>query len=158
MSWEILTRDLVVSVLLALLAYYLGLKSKKPWVIADDFIWNDKRTSFKLKNVGESTAKNIRIDDIIINLEETLFNIFPDVKGNATFKFEKLDYLEPKGDAKEVKCNLFFDDGKSPSDAGRTLLSIYLRNGRMLKISYKDSFGLSHATQFVLNKDRIDTR
>jgi len=152
-----------VAALTGVLGYYLGLKSKKPIVLADRFIREDKKTCFVLKNVGESTALNIKVGDIVLKLSDTLFRNFPQIQDSiALFKFETVDHLASH-ETKESKCTLTFNNDKNSgnnnvSQASLSFLSASLKDGTEIKLSYKDGFGLRYSTKCILDQDRIITK
>ena len=145
------------------IGYYFGLKTKKPMVLVDRFIWEDKKTCLVFKNVGDSTALNVMVDNISLPLSETLFNAFPQIKdGTVLFRFEPVDHLSPH-EEKESKCTLTFNDDKTPGDkeissAGLNLLSVYLKKEKEIRMRYRDGFGLRYSTKSILNKDRVITK
>ena len=136
----------LASLLLPFLGYSLGLRAKKPVIVADAIQIDSDNTYIYLNNIGESTAVNIQIGQALLDMSGVSVSD-PFHNWKISFVFEKAAYIEPQKPKKVSVTTLI--NGKEKSDGARRLFSHALKRFKYLEVTYSDNFGTTYKSKLT---------
>ncbi|MBF0572021.1 MAG: hypothetical protein HQL12_09160 [Candidatus Omnitrophica bacterium] len=147
-KWDLLKSLITVSAS-GYLGFVLGLRVKRPFIIADFIKVSDKETYVRLNNIGESPAREVQLEDVALLLKLGPNEPFNEKLNGSTvvFKFEKVPYIEPHTTKDAIVSVSFNGEGKS--DSVRKFYSYSLKRFKQIPVKYKDNFGFRYTDKLI---------
>lgn len=147
-KWQLLIA-LVVVLISERLGYILGIKAKKPYIVADGFEINDNKAYIVLKNIGTGVAINVKIEDTVAVLS------FLSKDTPIIYTFEKVNFIEPSKQG-IVHCKAYVN--KKEIDSYATNIFSPFIEDKDLIIEYKDNFTNKYKNKFRIKNGKIEIK